>query len=94
VDADAAMDVARLEDVVARIFEWIPTLPDRLQVRARYFKALAERRLGRRDDAARGFADVVRLTALAPFRSATDAPFLNAALEEGRRLAEEAENRR
>lgn len=94
VDADAAMDVARLEDVVARISEWIPTLPDRLQVRARYFKALAERRLGRRDDAARGFADVVRLTALAPFRSATDAPFLNAALEEGRRLAEEAENKR
>jgi hypothetical protein len=46
------MDRTRLEGIVSQLGEWLPTMPDRLQVRARYFKALAERRLGRRDAAA------------------------------------------
>ncbi len=86
IDPESAVTPSRLIEIVTRLGEWIPELPDRLQVRARYYMAIANRRLGRTADAARGFADVVRLAALSPFRSAADAPFLNAALDEANRL--------
>jgi tetratricopeptide (TPR) repeat protein len=54
--------------------------------RVRYFRAMALERLGRQQEAAKVYRDVMMLTAVAPFRSRADDAGLDAAIEAMRAL--------
>jgi hypothetical protein len=76
-----------LERIVTSLDGIIRSDPDFEPARVRYFRALALERLGREEDAARGFRDVMLLTGIAPFRSRADDAELDAAIEAMRALA-------
>lgn len=85
---------AELEQIVGKIDALIRSNPDFEPARVRYFRFLALKRLGRKEEAARALREAVLINGVAPFRTRAGETELDAMIEAMRALqGEGAETR-